>query len=186
MALSPDDRTIAISRERGIHVVDVRTGAERGATGDLTGSPTWLAFSPDGRTIVSSGLDGAVTIWDTASGAPRETLRGHSGAAQQPAFSPDGETLYTASVDGTAIAWDLAGDRGLGRRFAFTHDREFHPMFDRHPGTFSPDGRLIALGLKEQGIALWDADSLAASARRCWRPVERSRRSPSRGTGEAS
>ena len=28
------------------------------------------------------------------------------------------------------------------------------------PGSFSPDGRLIALGLNEQGIRLWDATDL--------------------------
>ena len=55
------------------------------------------------------------------------------------------------SHDGTAIAWDLAGDRGLGRPFTFTHDRASDPGFDGTPGGFSPDGRLIAVGLKERG-----------------------------------
>ena len=85
------------------------------------------------------------------SATPRETLRGHSAAVGQPVFSPDGATLYTASDDGTAIAWDIDGSRRLGRPFRFTHDRAPDPLFDRHPGRFSPDGRLIAVGLKERG-----------------------------------
>jgi WD40 repeat protein len=65
------------------------------------------------------------------------------------------------SHDGTAIAWDLTEERGLGRSFTFTHDRTFSPGgYDGHPGEFSPDGRLIAVGLKEEGIALWDAREL--------------------------
>ena len=68
------------------------------------------------------------------------------------------------SHDGTAIAWDLGGDRGLGRRFTFTHDRAAGG-YDGHPGSFSPDGRLIALGLNEQGIRLWDATDLAPVGR---------------------
>ncbi len=32
--------------------------------------------------------------------------------------------------------------------------------YDGHPGSFSPDGRLLALGLKGQGIRLWDATDL--------------------------
>ena len=109
---------------------------------------------------MSTNLDGTVTLWDVESATPRETLRGHSNSVQQPVFSPDGETLYTVSHDGTAIAWDITGDRGLGRPFTFTHDRTFSARLDGHPGEFSPDGRLIAVGLKEEGIALWDAREL--------------------------
>src|SRR5215207_9009745 len=161
LAVSPDARTIAVGVERGIQLVDTRSGAVRTVAGALSGPPSWLLFSPDGGTVVSTSLDGTVALWDVESATLRETLRGHSGAVQQPVFSPDGGTLYTASLDGTAIAWDLEGDRGLGRPLTFTHDRAFHEIFDRHPGKFSPDGRLIALGLKERGIALWDARTLA-------------------------
>ena len=91
----------------------------------------------------------------------RETLRGHSRAVQQPVFSPDGRTLYTVSHDGTAIAWDVAGERGLARRFTFTHEPDPGPDgFDGHPGTFSPDGEVIAVGLSAEGIGLWDSAAL--------------------------
>jgi WD40 repeat protein len=109
--------------------------------------------------VVSTSLDGTVALWDAESATRRETLRGHSGAVQQPVFSPEGNTLYTVGHDGTAIAWDIGGERGLGRHFTFTHD--LAPWgYDGRPGSFSPDGRLIAVGLKEQGIRLWDATDL--------------------------
>jgi WD40 repeat protein/tRNA A-37 threonylcarbamoyl transferase component Bud32 len=160
LALSPDGLTAAVGIDRGIQLIDVRTGAARTASGALAGAPSWLLFSPDGQTIVSTSLDPTVVLWDTETVTVRKTLRGHSRAVWQPVFSPDGETLYTASSDGTAIAWDVGGDRGLGRPFTFTHDRAFDPIFDRHPGRFSPDGQLIAVGLKEEGIGLWDATDL--------------------------
>jgi WD40 repeat protein/tRNA A-37 threonylcarbamoyl transferase component Bud32 len=160
LALSPDGSTAAVGIDRGIQLVDVRTGAVRKATGGLTGTPNYLLFSRDGKTVVSTNLDGTVTLWDVGSATPSETLRGHSAAVQQPVFGPDGRTLYTVSHDGTALAWDIAGDRGLGRPFTFTHDRSFDPAYDGHPGRFSPDGRLIAVGLKEKGIGLWDAREL--------------------------
>jgi WD40 repeat protein/tRNA A-37 threonylcarbamoyl transferase component Bud32 len=167
LALSPDAGTVAVGVERGIQLIDTRSGAVRTAAGALDGAPSWLVFSPDGETVVSTSLDGTVALWDAESATLGETLRGHSGAVEQPVFSPDGQTLYTVSHDGTAIAWDIGGERGLGRRFTFTHDRAPDPGgYDGHPGSFSPDGRLLALGLNEQGIRLWDATDLTPVGRR--------------------
>jgi WD40 repeat protein len=161
LAVSPDGLTAAVGIKHGVQLVDLRSGTVRTASGDLAGSPNWVLFSPDGRTVVSTNRDKTVTRWDVESATPLETLRGHSNFVQQPVFSPDGETLYTVSHDGTAIAWDLTGDRRLGRPFTFTHDRTFSKTgYDGHPGRLSPDGRLIAVGLKEQGVALWDTREL--------------------------
>jgi WD40 repeat protein len=160
LALSADGLTAAVGIDRGIQLVDVRTGAAPTAAGGPTGTSNYLLFSRDGKTVVSTNLDGTVTLWDVGSATPRETFRAHSAAVQQPVFGPDGRTLYTVSHDGTAIAWDIGGGRGLGRPFTFTHDRAFDKDWDRHPARFSRDGRLIAVGLKEEGIGLWDARKL--------------------------
>jgi WD40 repeat protein/tRNA A-37 threonylcarbamoyl transferase component Bud32 len=161
LALSRDGLTAAVGIDHGIHLVDVRTGVARTATGGPAGTANYLLFSRDGKTVVSTNVDGTVTLWDVGSATPSETLRGHSAAVQQPVWSPDGRTLYTASHDGTAIAWDIADDRGLGRVFRFTHEGAFDPAgYGGHPGRLSPDGRLIAVGLEEKGIGLWDAHAL--------------------------
>jgi WD40 repeat protein len=162
-ALSPDGLTAAVGIGGGLQLVDARSGEVRTASRALAEEPQWLLFSPDSETVVSTGFDGAVTVWDVASATPRETLRGHSAPVGQPVFSPDGATLYTASDDGTVIAWDLDGSRRLGRPFSFTHDRAPDPLFDRHPGSFSPDGRLIAVGLARRGIQLWSTTDLAGA-----------------------
>ncbi len=161
LALSSDGRTAAIGLDDGLELVDLLTGAVLESRGTLASNPIWLQFSPDGKTIVSTSRDGNVTLWDAATAIPKETLRGHSDSVWQPVFSPDGRTLYTASADQTAIAWDLSGERRFGRRFTFTHDRGSYVWPDRHPGKFSPDGRLIAVGLNNRGIQLWDARTFA-------------------------
>ena len=138
----------------------MRTGKVTTSTAGFSGSPNALRFSRDGTSVVSANLDGTVTRWDTRSGRPLETLRGHSNAVQHLLFGLGGNTLYTVSSDGTAIAWDLTGSGGVKRTFRFTDDRDFDEGYDRHPGRFSPDGRLIAVGLKREGIGLRDARTL--------------------------
>jgi WD40 repeat protein len=166
LALSPDGATAAVGLDTGIRLIDVRTDAVREARGILTSDPIWLLFSPNGKRIVSTSRDGTATLWDAATLSPLETLQGHSRAVQQPLFSTDGKTLYTTSLDGTVIAWDLSGDRRLGRQFRFADDLGPHDWPDWHPGVFSPDGRLIAVGLWGDGIGLWDARKLEPNPRR--------------------
>jgi WD40 repeat protein/tRNA A-37 threonylcarbamoyl transferase component Bud32 len=161
LALSPNGRTAAVGLDDGVRLIRVRTGRFHESKGTLASNPIWLAFSPNGKSMVSTSRDGSVTLWNVATTTPRESLRGHADSVWQPIFSPNGKTLYTASAGGTAIAWDVSFERRFGRPFRFTHDVGPYEWPDRHPGKFSPDGRLIALGLNDEGIRLWDARTLS-------------------------
>ena len=185
LAVSPDGLTAAVGIEHGVQLVDLRSGTVRTATADLRGARTGCSSARTATMVVSTNRDTTVTRWDVESADPFETLRGHSNFVQQPVFSPDGETLYTVSHDGTAIAWDLTGDRRLGRT-VHLHERSdvLRHRVDGHPGEYSPDGRLIAVGLKERGIALWDARELTRVGRPFSQRAARSSRSPSHRMGE--
>jgi len=162
LALSADGRTAAIGLDDGIQLLDVPTGTARESRGTLASNPIWLLFSPNGEIIVSTSRDSTVTLVDTRSLTPRETLRGHSDSVWQPVFSPDGKTLYTASADGTTIVWDVGRERRFGRPFTYERDREGLTV---NPGKFSVDGRVIAVGLNDRGIRLWDASRLTPVGR---------------------
>ena len=67
-----------------------------------------MAFSPDGRRIVSGSYDKTVKVWDAATGQETLTLKGHSMAVTSVAFSPDGRRIVSGSEDGTVKVWDAA------------------------------------------------------------------------------
>ena len=80
------------------------------------GSVYGVAFSPDGKTLVSAGDDNTLRLWDPATRrAIGEPLRGHTSPVFSVAFSPDGKTLASTGDDGTVRLWDVAAHRAFGR-----------------------------------------------------------------------
>jgi WD40 repeat protein len=66
-----------------------------------------LAFSPDGRLLLSGGSDTGVRVWELATG--KEVLRrdGHEGGIDQVAFAPNGRTAFSSADDSLAYIWEL-------------------------------------------------------------------------------
>jgi len=59
-----------------------------------------VAFSPDGKQVVSGSGDKTVRLWDAATGALQQTLEGHSDSVWSVAFSPDGKHIPTLHISG--------------------------------------------------------------------------------------
>jgi WD40 repeat protein len=72
---------------------------------------TALAFSPDGRRLVTGDASSAIRSWDVETGKPVLTLRGHNARVNALAFSPDGQWFVSGSSDSTLKIWDAGGVR---------------------------------------------------------------------------
>ena len=77
------------------------------AGGRHTGAVNSVAYSPDGKRIVSGSMDNTVKVWDAAKGQEALSLKGHTGAVTSVAFSPDGKRIVSGSADKTV--------KGVGR-----------------------------------------------------------------------
>jgi WD40 repeat protein/serine/threonine protein kinase/tetratricopeptide (TPR) repeat protein len=107
-----------------------------------------VAFSPDGKTILTGCEDNVARLWDAAGRPIGEPLR-HQGRVLSVAFSPDGRVALTGSEDGTARLWDANSGRPIGR--PLTHPNVVNAV------AFSPDGRTVLTGCDDGTARLWDA-----------------------------
>jgi WD40 repeat protein/energy-coupling factor transporter ATP-binding protein EcfA2 len=121
-----------------------------------------VAFSPDGRTLATSGQGSLVHLWDvvdvahpTPLGAPLDIPVEWIFSL---VFSPDGRTLAATGHGGTIWLWNVA-DR--------THPTRLGPPLRVDGGAqslaFSPDGRTLACGTDDVSgrVQLWNVADVA-------------------------
>ena len=57
-----------------------------------------VAFSPDGKTVLTGSHDNTACLWNATTGERLHILKGHTGCIYSVAFSPDGKTVLTGSL----------------------------------------------------------------------------------------
>ncbi|NEP35367.1 PQQ-binding-like beta-propeller repeat protein, partial [Moorena sp. SIO3B2] len=110
-----------------------------------------IAFSPDGKQIISVSGDGTVRLWDTESGQLIHTFEGNTEWVTAIAFSPDGKQILSGSGDGTVRLWDTETGQPL-------HTLEGHTSSVTEIA-FSPDGKQIISGSEDNTVRLWDTET---------------------------
>jgi WD40 repeat protein len=72
-----------------------------------------VAFSSDGKTVVSGSADRTLRVWDVASGQILRILQGHTDAVRAIAYSPDGKLVASGSNDNTIRVWPILSQQEL-------------------------------------------------------------------------
>ena len=163
VAWQPDGQRIASAGADGglftVKVWDARTGREIFTLpGTQPGDPEFfsVAFSPDGRYLVTGRLNGIVQVWDARTGDAVGTLGKHERAMRGVAISRDGLHLATVSADGLVRLWDATrlNEKQVARHVL--RGRVLGPCLNV---AFSPDSQRLATGGEENTVKIWNVQT---------------------------
>ena len=145
---------LAMGGVRGpLNVLNLADGELRSIETSQPWGASDFAFSPDGRLLAASSLEGVIRMWETSNFETAKVLRGHLIGVNAVTFSPDGQRIASGCQGEEAVKlWDVL----TGEEVATLEGEGL--ITDGL--VFSPDGNLI-LGLNAQNKAhIWRAPSL--------------------------
>jgi WD40 repeat protein len=155
IALSPDEKLVAVGNmgSEGFNLWDVESGEKvRTFEGDSVRAPVYVAFSADGRRILSTSYgDFMARVWDVETGEQISQFQ----VGKNPdsiTFSADGKLAVGDDPDNNTRIWDAAtgetvdvletSDTGMTLRT-----------------TISPDGRQALMASQIGVLRLWDVST---------------------------
>lgn len=147
----------AACNDDSLYLWDASTGKQLRVFKGHEGIPPLIAFHPNGKILASTSRDFSVRLWDVETGAA--LLNAHVYGEPCLRFSNDGHRLAIGS-EGTRLS--------IGRVELEAPCREFFrcdlsDWYSRVSGmTVSPDGRLIAISLRNAGFHILATETMAA------------------------
>ena len=156
VAFSHDSRLVASAGDDGvIRFWDPDGGGAIGEPLEANQGPvTCVAFSPDGKRLLSCSSSG-LRLWNLET---RKLIRVSKEAAhiqvRDAAYNPDGTRI--ASADSSSVRlWDAETGEQIGAPLA-AHSGQVTSV------SFSPDGKYIASAADDNAVRLWEVKGIAA------------------------
>jgi WD40 repeat protein len=160
--ISKDGRTIAVldgGRESAERVIvwNATTGKRIGRPPGHDSTVTCIAYTPDGRMLISGSIDKTVRLWDATTGKPLRLMSAHKDAITAIAISPNGKLVASSSrsgvtrlsnvADGKTVAEFTGAEKGAtAMSFSYDGKRLF-------VGNGSPKVTLLADPQEETGTS---------------------------------
>jgi serine/threonine protein kinase/WD40 repeat protein len=160
-AFHPDGRRLAVSSSGGVQVRDLTTGTvERDLP--LTGAEH-LVWHPDGRTLAAVGGDRMIHLWDLGTGRDLDPLWKWKSDELRISFNGSGDLLGSVGREQMLRLWEPR----IGSELFHT------PVSFAGTSLRFCDDRLLAAGIKDDRLCLWEV----VAGHECRRLI----RNPARG-----
>jgi hypothetical protein len=150
VAVAPDGKLVAVlTPDRKVQLLEPPGRLVREWQTEEFKNVGSIAFSPDGKCVVSSGK--YTSLWDVVTGKLLRQLYDQPEPMSTLAFSPDGKLLCTGSLRGAIRLWDADSGKELGQLSG-------HTLYIDQV-VFSPDGECLASVSHDGTARLWNLRS---------------------------
>jgi WD40 repeat protein len=156
VTFSPGGKLLAVAEDTGFRLWNPGRARQVAVVRGPAHATLCLAFSRDGRQLVTGHDGGQLWLWDVADRTVRRNSQEHKGAVQAVAFSPDGRAIASASRDRTVSVWYPAR--------APEHQDLVGSVLPGAVLTFSPAGDTVALACRDRTVKLLDSDTVRVRA----------------------